>query len=83
MTITAATSMRQTFRGQQPGKLQKRWRNGVYILLLHRAGETHVHTHAGAQCGLNGYSARDPEFFAEINFFVGNKFMGVFGGLPR
>jgi hypothetical protein len=83
MTVTAATSMRRTFSGQQPRKLQKRWRNGVYVLLLHRAGETQVHTHAGAPCGLNGYSVRHREIFAEINFFVGNKFMGVFGCLPR
>jgi hypothetical protein len=83
MTVSGATSMQRVVHGSQPGKLRKCAGNSVPVFLLHRLGEAMRHTLAIALSRSRGNSVRHREFFAEINFFVGNKFMRVFGGLPR
>jgi len=83
MTVSGATSMQRMVHGSQPGKLRKRAGNSVPVFPLHRLGEAMGHTLAIALGCSRGNSVRRREFFAEINFFVGNKFRGVFGGLPR
>jgi hypothetical protein len=83
MTVSGATSMQRMVHGSQPGKLRKCAGNSVPVFPLHRLGEAMRHTLAIALSRSRGNSVRRREFFAEINFFVGNKFSGVFGGLPR
>jgi hypothetical protein len=56
--------------------------NSVPVFPLHRLREAMRHTLAIALSCKRGNSVRRREFFVEINFFVGNKFRGVFGGFP-
>jgi hypothetical protein len=75
--------MQRVVHGSQPGKLRNCAGNSVPVFPLHRPGEAVEHTLAIAMRCSRGNSARRWEFFAEINFFAGNKFRGVLGGFPR